>query len=320
MELTRIGFVGLGMMGLPMLENLAGRGTTLDLVAFDTADAPFEKLAQHPAWQKSLRRARRLADLEGCHAVITMLPDSAVTNAVVAGAGEARGLVDVLAGGAIVVDMGSSNPADTMALARRLGEAGIALVDAPVSGAVARARAGTLTIMTGGPEAARERVLPILRHMGGTIIATGDVGSAHAMKALNNYVYAAGLLATSEALLIAERMQLDLTKFAEVLNASSGRNVATETKLNQFIIPRTFAGGFALRLQAKDVTTASHLQALAGVRAPQLQLCKALWDEALVALEPGADNTEIYRFLERANAPDDEAHGDAGSTGTPLPS
>ncbi|QGZ63412.1 NAD(P)-dependent oxidoreductase [Paraburkholderia acidisoli] len=299
----RIGFIGLGMMGLPMLENLATQGAAsgFEILAFDTANAPFEKLAAHAAWGTTLRRAATLDEFAAVDAVITMLPNSTITNAVVAGAGGKPGLVDVLKPGAIVIDMGSSNPGDTMELAALLAKAGATLIDAPVSGAVAKARTGTLTIMVGGPEAACARARPILEKMGNNLIATGKVASAHAMKALNNYVYAAGLLAASEALLIASRLDLDLARFTDVLNASSGRNVATETKLSQFIIPGTFSAGFALRLQAKDIATAATLQTLTGVEAPQLNLCKALWTEASAALEPAADNTEIFRFLQQRN-------------------
>ena len=298
---VRIGFIGLGMMGLPMIENLASHDS-LSLLAFDTQDAPFATLAAHQAWGKTLARAPSLKDLAACDVVITMLPNSAITNGVVAGTADRAGLADILGKGAIVIDMGSSNPADTMALAPRLAESGVTLIDAPVSGAVAKARSGTLTIMIGGADAACERVRPILEKMGSTIIPTGKVGSAHAMKALNNYVYAAGLLAASEALLIASRLDLDLNKFTDVLNASSGRNVATETKLRQFIIPGAFSGGFALRLQAKDIATAAALQSLTGISAPQLTLCQSVWKEAVTTLEPGADNTEIYRFLEQNHA------------------
>ncbi|MGE8680994.1 MAG: NAD(P)-dependent oxidoreductase, partial [Achromobacter marplatensis] len=172
------------------------------------------------------------------------------------------------------------------------------LIDAPVSGAVAKAANGTLAIMAGGLADDLERVRPILSRMGATLIHTGAVGSAHAMKALNNYVYAAGLLAASEAMLIAQGMDLDPAIFTQVLNASSGRNVATETKLAQFIVPRTFNGGFALALMAKDLRTADSLQQLSGVPAPQLSLCTGLWQQALQALPAAADNTEIYRYLE----------------------
>ncbi|WP_035883953.1 NAD(P)-dependent oxidoreductase [Cupriavidus metallidurans] len=293
----KIGFIGLGMMGLPMLENLA-TAPGLDILAFDTADAPFAALTTHAAWGRTLRRAATLDAFADRAVVITMLPNSPITNCVIAGESEQRGLVDILRSGAIVVDMGSSNPGDTRKLANILAARQIALVDAPVSGAVAKARAGTLAIMAGGETASVASVRPLLDHMGKTLILTGDVGSAHAMKALNNYVYAAGLLAASEAILIAQRMGLDASVFAEVLNASSGRNVATETKLNQFIIPRTFNAGFAMRLQAKDLATAANLQTLVDIDAPQLTLCAAIWQQALETLDAQADNTEIIRYLE----------------------
>ena len=93
-------------------------------------------------------------------------------------------------------------------------------------------------------------------------------------------------------------MELDLEAFADVLNASSGRNVATETKLRQFMLSRAFNGGFALRLQAKDLATARSLQQAMGLPAPQLELCERLWQQAAQSLEPGADNTEILRVVE----------------------
>lgn len=100
-----------------------------------------------------------------------------------------------------------------------------------------------------------------------------EAANDRAMKALNNYVYAAGLLAVSEALTVARRMELDLDAFADVLNASSGRNVATETKLRQFLLTRDFAGGFALGLQAKDLATALALGKATGADASQMALC-----------------------------------------------
>ncbi len=295
----KIGFVGLGMMGLPMLENLARGEENFEILAHDRDPARLERLAQHSAWNRTLRPAADLRALAGCDVVITMLPDSAVTNAVIEGE---HGLAGVMRAGSVLLDMGSSNPAETLRLAPLLREAGVTLIDAPVSGAVAKAANGTLAIMIGADADGLERVRPVLARMGASLIHTGKVGSAHAMKALNNYVYAAGLLAASEALTIARRMDLDLDVFTEVLNASSGRNVATETKLRQFIVPGTYNGGFALALMAKDLRTADSLQALAGVSASQLSLCTALWQRALEAMPAGVDNTEIHRYLERLNA------------------
>ncbi len=293
----RLGFVGLGMMGFPMLENLAS-ATAYTIRAYDQSSAVRERLSAHPAWGRHLSAADNLAALADCDVVITMLPNSKVTNAVLDGDASGPGLASILQPGATVIDMGSSNPADTMAQAKKLEHAGLTLIDAPVSGAVVKARAGTLAIMVGGDEQNVEKMRPILSHLGSTLIHTGSTGSAHAMKALNNYVYAAGLLAASEALLIAGKMKLDLNVFTDVLNASSGRNVATETKLKQFIVPRSFSAGFALNLMAKDLATANSLQALTGVHTTQLSLCSQMWAEAVTRLPAGVDNTEIYRFLE----------------------
>jgi 3-hydroxyisobutyrate dehydrogenase len=290
MEL-QVGFIGIGMMGLPMVEHLAGHGA-LRVLAFDAAPQRLELLHGHPGWGKTLCAAVSLAELTACEVVVTMLPNSTITSAVIAD------LRRVLRAGAVIVDMGSSDPMQTRSLAQRLEETGIRLLDAPVSGSVAKARSGTLTIMVGGDEEAYGHARPVLEAMGSTLLRTGAAGSAHAMKALNNYVYAAGLMAVSEALTIARRMDLDLEAFADVLNASSGRNVATETKLRQFMMPRAFSGGFALRLQAKDLATARSLQQAMGLAAPQLELCEHLWQQAAQSLEPGADNTEILRFVE----------------------
>ncbi len=130
-----------------------------------------------------------------------------------------------------------------------------------------------------------------------TIIRTGAVGSAHAMKALNNFVYAAGLLATAEALRMGEALGLDLGILTDVMNASSGRNIATETKSRQEIISGRYAGGFMLGLMRKDLDTAGSIAEQTGFPASMLALCRERWAEAVAALGPKVDNTEIHRFI-----------------------
>ncbi|MFL1460788.1 NAD(P)-dependent oxidoreductase [Roseococcus sp. DSY-14] len=276
-----VGFVGLGMMGGPMAANLRAKGT--ELVTLDAAGAGLEGA---PA-------ARDAADLAArCPVLVLMLPDSPAVAQVLGAA------LPALRPGALVVDMGSSLPAETRRWGAALAGRGAALVDAPVSGSVAKARAGTLAIMAGGEAAALDRAEPLLRRMGEAVIRTGPLGSAHAMKALNNFVYAAGLLAVSEAALVAEREGLDLGVLAQVLNASSGRNVASETKLAQEITPRRYAGGFQLGLMRKDIETAAAIAQGTGTPARLLQLLRAEWAAAVAARGPRADNTEIHRHLE----------------------
>jgi 3-hydroxyisobutyrate dehydrogenase len=222
-----------------------------------------------------------------------MLPDSRAVAAVM------EGLLPALGPGALVVDMGSSRPTETRRWGEALAAKGGAMLDAPVSGSVPKARAGTLAIMVGGEDADVARAEPLLRAMGETIIRTGPLGSAHAMKALNNYVYAAGLLAVSEAALMAEQEGLDLGVLTAVLNASSGRNIASETKLAQEIVSGRYAGGFQLGLMRKDLETAASMADASGTPRVLLDLCRAAWAEAVAALGPKADNTEIHRHLRR---------------------
>ena len=279
-----------------MLRHLLTRG--LAVTAFDSDRKRLASLAAD--WPGKLRAAASLAELVGCDTVITMLPNSRETNQVLA-EGE-NPLIHVLRPDALVIDMGSSDPVETTRLAGLLNAAGIQLVDAPVSGSVAKAESGQLSIMVGADSDLLERARPLLEVMGSIILPTGRVGSAHAMKALNNYVYAAGLLASCEALLAVRAMGLDADTFVDVLNASSGRNVATETKLRQFILSGSFSGGFSLPLQAKDLATARRLGDSAGLDMPQLSRVASLWSDAVAVLPAEADNTAIYRYLETLQA------------------
>jgi len=268
------------MMGRPMASNLFAKGFAL--TSFDTSGVTLEGAGVAPD-------LRSLA--AECEIIVLMLPDSRAVAAVM------EQLVPVLQPGSLVIDMGSSEPGETRRWAAALAERGHGLLDAPVSGSVPKARAGTLAIMVGGSDADFARAESVLRAMGEAIIRTGAVGSAHAMKALNNYVYAAGLLAVSEAAQMAEAEGLDLGIFAQVLNASSGRNIASETKLAQEITPRRYAGGFQLGLMRKDLETAGGIAAVTGADAPLLALLRERWSAALAELGPRADNTEIHRFI-----------------------
>ena len=289
---TPIGFIGLGMMGLPMARSLIARG--FRVLACDTAAAARTALAEGTVDGAVTFADSPAAVAAAADAVVLMLPNSRIVATVMEGPG---GLIAALRPGMLVIDMSSSEPGETRRLAALVAARGAAMVDAPVSGSVAKARTGTLAIMVGGGDAAFAEAEPVLKGMGEAIIRTGDVGSAHAMKALNNYVYAAGLLATAEALRMGEALGVDLGILTDVMNASSGRNVATETKSRQEIINGRYAGGFQLGLMRKDLDVAGSIAEATGVAAPSLALCRALWKDAVEHLGPGVDNTEIHRFL-----------------------
>src|SRR3546814_4260888 len=125
--------------------------------------------------------------------------------------------------------------------------------------------------------------------MGGAVFTTGALGSGHAMKALNNYVSAAGLVAAAEAVIVGSHFGLDPLVVVEVLNASTGRNNSTENKLKQQVLSGEFAAGFALSLMAKDLHTAAGMARHLGVAAPLADACAAHWAEAEEPLGTGAD-------------------------------
>ncbi|HZS83157.1 MAG TPA: NAD(P)-dependent oxidoreductase [Stellaceae bacterium] len=288
----RIGFIGLGNMGRPMASRLIAAGYSLAVADAEPARlAGFGVKATLPA---SLAELGRLSDV-----VITMLPDGQIVAEVILGSGAGGDSVAAgLAEGALVVDMSSSAPTGTRALGARLAKRGIGLIDAPVSGGVKRAADGSLAIMAGGDAALVERARPILGALGTRIFATGPLGSGHAMKALNNYVSAAGLAAAAEALLIGKRFGLEPATMVAILNASTGRNNSTENKFTQFILSRRFDAGFSLGHMAKDLRIAVETARATASAAPLGEACATLWDAAEHALGGGADHTEIVRYLE----------------------
>jgi 3-hydroxyisobutyrate dehydrogenase len=280
----RIGFVGLGNMGVPMAANIARAGHELivhDLEAARVADF----VAAHGG-----TGAGSLSGLASAEMVITMLPNGHIVRAVYEGAG---GLAALLSRGAIAIDMSSADPAGTRLLGAQLAERGIALVDAPVSGAVPRATTGTLSIMIGtDDEVARERVKPVLSAMGNKLFETGGLGTGHAMKALNNFVAAAGYCAAAEALLAGKRFGLDPTRMLEIMNSSTGRNFNTEIVLQEHVVNQRYATGFSLDLLAKDVGIAADLMRAVGLDAPLSTLLDERYKVALARLGPARDNSE----------------------------
>jgi 3-hydroxyisobutyrate dehydrogenase len=216
----------------------------------------------------------------------------------VIGTAKGDGLAPHLKLGAIIVDMSSSDPMETRKLGESLQAQGSTLLDAPVSGGLRKAVAGTLSILLGGDNTeALEKVFPILSAMG-TVLRTGGLGSGHATKALNNYVSAAGLAAACEAVIVGREFGLDPDILVDAINASTGRNNSTENKLKQFVLNEEFAtAGFALDLMAKDVALAASLADAMGKALPGLTAARSLWAEAKSELGAGTDHTEIYRHL-----------------------
>ena len=287
-----IGFIGLGMMGRPMASRLHAAGH--DLIAFDASAAAVRAFGDAHAGAVA---ADGLPAFAACRAMVLMLPDSDAVEAVVLGRDGAPGLIGVLTRGAVVIDMGSSQPLRSRALAERLQRAGLQFLDAPVSGGVKRAIDGTLAIMVGGDAAVLAAQHGLLAHMGRTVTHVGAVGAGHAMKALNNYVSAAGLLATVEALHVGRRFGLDPALMTDVLNSSTGKNNTTENKVKPFMLSGAFNSGFALALMCKDLGIAMSLGRAIQCPMPLGDEVLSLWSEAAAELGKAADHTEMYRWL-----------------------
>jgi 3-hydroxyisobutyrate dehydrogenase len=282
----RVGFIGLGNMGAPMARRLAGAG--YKLVVTDAVAATVERFAAEMPCETDA------SALRSCRVVITMLPDGRIVRDVLLGS---KGLAPQLARGSVVVDMSSSSPVGTRELYADLAKIGIPLIDAPVSGGVRKAIDGTLAIMVGGDDAPAERVRPVMEPMGKPF-RTGGPGSGHATKALNNFLSAANLLTAAEAMLAGERFGLDPKVLINVLNASTGRNSATDHKYPNMVLPRTFDSGFAIGLMAKDLRLALEVARAAGTPTAMLEDTARLYSEAEKQLGARADNTEIVKYLE----------------------
>jgi 3-hydroxyisobutyrate dehydrogenase len=286
-----VGFVGIGNMGAPMVRRLRVAGFPVRI--FDVRAEATASLAAEPG----ITVAANLADAgDGLAVVIAMLPDSKIVRAAALGSAGTAGFTQRMAKGGLVIDMSSSYAPDTQSLAADLAPAGLSLIDAPVSGGVGKAVTGTLAIMTGGAAADIDRAEPILRAMG-TIHRTGALGSGHAMKALNNYVSAASLIATCEALVVGQKFGLDPHVMTAVLNASTGKNNTTENKVEKFMLSGKFDSGFALALMEKDVGMAEALAKSLGLTAPELALVRRELAAGLDALGRTADHTAMYRYV-----------------------
>jgi len=284
-NMQRIGFIGLGMMGTPMAQCVAKAGFQLFVADVDAARVTALAGVAQPL------TADNAASLD---ALITMLPNSAIVeDALLGAAAWARRLPR----GAVVLDMSSSEPERSRHLGVTLAGLGLQYLDAPVSGGVGKAQTGKLAILVGGEAAVLERCRTLLQAMGASVLHIGAAGAGHAAKALNNYVSAAGLVATVEALQVGARFGIDPAVMTAVLNASSGRSNTSENKVKQFMLSGTYTSGFALQLMNKDLKIAHALSDSVGYSMRLGSVCAAIWDDAARRSTPATDHTEMYRLL-----------------------
>ena len=286
-----VAFLGLGAIGRPMAAHLAR--------------PPFALAV----WNRTAERAARFAAETGArHAstpadaardaavVVTCLPTSRDVEALLDGP---DGLLAGLAPGALFVDCTSGDPATSRRIAARLAERDVAFVDAPVSGGVVGAEAGTLTVMIGGDAATLDRARPVLDAFSGRIVHCGDIGAGDAVKAVNNALLAVHLWSAGEGLAALARAGVDPAVALEVVNASSGRSNASENLVPQRVLTGAFPRTFRLALLDKDVGIAADFAREQRVPTPLLQLTAELFRLAHAELGEEADHVEAVRTIER---------------------
>ncbi len=273
-----------------MAHNLLKAGFTVH--GYDRVTQSADQFVGHAQFHFA---ASASATLTNADLVVLMLPDSAIVDKLLWDGDEA--LARQVKAGSLIIDMGSSDPMHTRQNAEKLSQLGIGLIDAPVSGGVKRAVAGTLAIMIGGDTSLVERAYPVLQTLGKTLTHVGQSGAGHAVKALNNYVSAAGLLAVSESLSAAIKFGIDPHLVNQVFNASTGKNNTTENKVEAFMLSDAFNSGFSLALMKKDLETAHRFIEQVDAKSGFSNDCLKVWQAADKSLGQGADHTEMYRYI-----------------------
>lgn len=236
----KVAFIGVGRMGSGMVGRLMAAGHELTL--FDpnpAATAPFRD-----------RGAKVAASIDAAAAQVNVVMASVPGPA---DAKAAAGAVASARGARVFVDLSTSGPAAAQAIAGILAPAGIAAIDAPVSGGVKGAAAGKLAIMASGPRAALEKVQPLLAEMGKVFLVGDTPGLGQTVKLANNLMSAASLAIAAEAMAMGVKAGVDPAVMLDIINASSGRNSATQDKLPKHVLNRKFDFGFSNALSFKDV-------------------------------------------------------------------
>lgn len=274
-----IGFVGLGSMGSVMVSLLSKE--KFNVIAYD--------INKEIELDRNITCAKNLRELVNCNILILILPNGSIVKETV------LQLVEYGFKGQ-VIDMSSSHPQQTIELQELVKQNCISVVDAPVSGGVKKAINGTLMVMVGSSQE-NFKAIKILLECFGTVRHVGPLGAGHAMKALNNYVSASGLLASMQALATAEAYGIKANDFIEVINSSTGKNNSTQVKFLPFVIPRRYDSGFSLSLMTKDVEIASSIIKDAEFSTPLSDALPEYLVKALENSKEGVDHTALYEEI-----------------------
>jgi 2-hydroxy-3-oxopropionate reductase len=285
--MAKVGFIGLGIMGAPMVQNLLkGRH---ELHVYDVKQVPKGILDQGAKGCASAKEVAQKTDI-----VITMVPDTPhVQSALFAENGVAEGLSP----GKIVVDMSSISPLETKQFAQRINQKGCQYLDAPVSGGEVGAKGATLTIMVGGPEDAFNKVKPLFDLMGKNVTLVGGNGDGQTCKVANQIIVALNIEAVGEALLFASKMGADPAKVRQALMGGFASSRILELHGDR-MIKRTFDPGFRIELHQKDLNLALSNARAAGLSLPNTATAQELFNACAAHGGKAWDHSAMVRALE----------------------
>jgi 2-hydroxy-3-oxopropionate reductase len=285
--MSKIGFIGLGIMGKPMSLNLIRGGH--ELYVHSRHGAPQDVVAAGATACDSAMDVARKADT-----IITMVPDTPDVDAVLFGA---KGVAEGLTRGKIVVDMSSISPVETKQFAQKINALGCQYLDAPVSGGEVGAKAASLTIMVGGPEDAFNKVKPLFELMGKNITLVGGNGDGQTCKVANQIIVALNIEAVGEALLFASKMGADAAKVRQALMGGFASSRILEVH-GERMIKRTFDPGFRIELHQKDLNLALTAARQAGMSLPNTATAQELFNACAAHGGKGWDHSALVRALE----------------------
>jgi 3-hydroxyisobutyrate dehydrogenase len=292
--MTAIGFIGLGNMGGPMAANLLKAGH--DVTGFDLSAPALERLVAGGGKRAAgAAQAAAAGDI-----VITMLPAGPHVRAVYLGDG---GIIAAVRKGSLLIDCSTIDVETARAVGKSAGDAGYGMLDAPVSGGVGGATAGTLTFMVGGAEADFTRAEPVLQTMGKTIVHAGAAGNGQAAKICNNMILGISMVAVCEGFALAEKLGLDWQRLFDISSKSSGQ---CWSMTNYCPVPgpvpsspanRDYKAGFTAEMMLKDLKLAQQAAQGAGAATPLGANAAALYALMVNAGNGPADFSAMFRFL-----------------------
>jgi 2-hydroxy-3-oxopropionate reductase len=287
--MKKIGFIGLGIMGKPMAQNLLKAG--YELTVYDIASGRVEELVKAGAHRGSSGKDVAARS----EVVITMLPNSPHVREAVLGP---NGVLDGAKRGTILVDMSSIAPLASQEIAAKAREKGVAMLDAPVSGGEPKAIAGTLAIMVGGPQETFEQVKDILAKMGSSVTRVGEIGSGNVTKLANQIIVALNIAAMSEAMVLATKAGVDPEKVFQAIRGGLAGSAVLDAKM-PLALKGNFKPGFRIELHIKDLANALDTAHELGVPVPLSSMVMEIMQALKTDGKAANDHGGLIQFYEQ---------------------